>query len=306
MTETASARVTSAAPTARRGDAAALWALVLVASPVSELVVNAVTGAVPPWLIWFRIAVLAVVVAAGQYSPRVRILRGFALGYLYVLVVVALLAVLRGLDVYQAAVAGGGFRRAQMFGLGSAIAMVIPAAVWCRRQRDRFYFRVGDPNALVRRLHDDRPTPVRWSIVAPVFAVVAAVVAWLFVTNTGEPVPGSWDMVPWAILFATLNSFFEEFVSRIVLVGATLPAFGKTHAVLVSATIFAIGHWNGLPAGVLGVLMTFALGYVTAKALVETRGLLVPWVMHMVPDCVLFYSWGIGAVAHVTLGGMQP
>jgi membrane protease YdiL (CAAX protease family) len=101
----------------------------------------------------------------------------------------------------------------------------------------------------------------------------------------------------------SLNAFFEEFVSRIVLVGATLPVFGKTQAVLVSATIFAIGHWNGLPAG---VLMTFALGYVTAKALVETRGLLVPWVMHVVPDCVLFYSWGIGAVAHVTLGGMRP
>jgi membrane protease YdiL (CAAX protease family) len=310
MSEAAIVRAAPAERVARKGDAAALWALIVVVSPVSEIAVNAAIGAVPPWLIWLRIAILAAVVVAGQSSSRlrvvrvVRVLRGFALGYLYMLLVAALMTLSRELDVYRAAVAQG-FTRAQLFAFGSAIALSIPFVAWCWRRRDRFYLRAGNPNAPVLRFHDDWPTPLRWSLFAPVFAVVAAAVTWLFVTNTGEPVPHSWAMVPWAVFFAFLNSFFEELLHRVVLVGATLPAFGKTHAVLASATIFAVGHWNGLPAGVLGVLMTFALGYVAARALVETRGIAVPWVMHWAPDCVLFYFWGIGSVAHATLGGMH-
>ena len=44
------------------------------------------------------------------------------------------------------------------------------------------------------------------------------------------------------------------------MVGAVQPNFGARHAILVSAFTFGIGHWNGLPAGAAGVLMTFALG----------------------------------------------
>jgi len=94
----------------------------------------------------------------------------------------------------------------------------------------------------------------------------------------------------------------EEFGFRNILLAALEPTFGAEQAALVSAFIFAIGHWNGLPAGVLGVLMSVALGYVAAKAMLETRGMFWPWFMHVVPDCVLYYYWASGAVSHGQMG----
>jgi membrane protease YdiL (CAAX protease family) len=109
-------------------------------------------------------------------------------------------------------------------------------------------------------------------------------------------------MVPWAVLFAAINAFGEEFLYRNALVPAVQANFGTQQALVVSAAIFGIGHWNGLPAGPVGVLMTVVLGYITGKAMVETKGTFWPWFMHTLPDCVIFYYWGIGAVAHRTVG----
>ena len=91
-----------------------------------------------------------------------------------------------------------------------------------------------------------------------------------------------------------------------MLIGALGPGFGARQGGLVGAFIFGIGHWNGLPAGVLGVLMTFALGILTGAAMVQTRGMFCSWLIHFIPDCVLFYAWGIGSVAHATIGAGHP
>ncbi len=105
-----------------------------------------------------------------------------------------------------------------------------------------------------------------------------------------------------AVLLAAINAFEEEFLNRNLLVGAVRTGFGSAHAVAAAAFIFGVGHWNGLPAGVLGVLMTLTLGAVTGTAMVQTRGMFWSWFMHFVPDCVLFYYWGIGSVVHATTG----
>ena len=100
----------------------------------------------------------------------------------------------------------------------------------------------------------------------------------------------------WAPVLAMINSLVEELVARNSLLSALEPHFGARQAIFASAVIFGIGHWNSLPSGALGVLMTSALGYFAAKAMIETRGMFWSWFMHVVPDCVIFYYWGIGAL----------
>ena len=105
-------------------------------------------------------------------------------------------------------------------------------------------------------------------------------------------------MTAWAVLFAAVNAFGEEFVNRSLFIGAVRTDFGTGHAVVVSAAIFGINHWNGLPGGATGVLMTLALALVAGRSMVDTKGSFWPWFMHALPDCVLFYYWGIGSVGH--------
>jgi membrane protease YdiL (CAAX protease family) len=173
---------------------------------------------------------------------------------------------------------------------------MIPALVWCSRRPEPFFLHVG---SLSEPLH---PFRVRWSVVAPIFSLVAALCAWVFVGFTGTAVSNSWQMVPVAVMLAAINAFEEEFLNRNLLVGAVRTNFGPVHAVAVGAFIFGLGHWNGLPAGILGVLMTLALGVVTGTAMVQTKGMFWSWFMHFLPDCVLFYYWGIGSVVHSTIG----
>jgi membrane protease YdiL (CAAX protease family) len=272
----------------------ALWGLIVIVSPASEIACQMLFGAVASWLIGFRIGVLVAVLIAGILVRSLRRLRPFSLAYLLQLIAVAVGKIARGSSLYIA-VAGWGFSASEFLLLSILFVVIAPALWWCARQ-DGFFVRIGNLSEFVR------PLSLRWVVVAPVFAVVSALCAWAFVAYTGSTIAKSWSMVPVAVGFAAINAFEEEFLNRSILIGAVQPDFGAVQAVLVGAFIFGIGHWNGLPAGVLGVLMTFALGAVTGTAMVQTKGMFWSWFMHFLPDCVLFYYWGIGSVAHATVG----
>jgi membrane protease YdiL (CAAX protease family) len=272
-----------------------LWVLIAVVSPISEIACQVALGSVPGWLIWARIFVVIVVVVAGTRWDSLAVLRPFAFAYLIQLLAVALGHIARNSRTYTL-MAARGFGWSELFLASVVFAIMIPAWVWCSRRPDRFFLHLGNLCAPFR------PFRVRWSVGAPVFSLVAALCAWVFVAFTGTAGSKSWAMVPGAVMLAAVNAFEEEFLNRNLLVGAVRTNFGPIHAVAVGAFIFGVGHWNGLPAGLPGVLMTLTLGMVTGTAMVQTEGMLWSWFMHFVPDCVLFYYWGIGSVAHSTIG----
>lgn len=272
-----------------------LWVLIAVVSPTSEIACQVALGSVPGGLIWFRIFVLIAVAAAGTRWEALAVLRPFAFAYLLQLVCVAGAHIARNSRLYTL-ISAGGFGWSELFLASVLFAVIGPALVWCSRRPDRFFLHVGSLSEPLR------PFRVRWSVVAPVFSLVAALCAWVFVAFTGTAVSKSWAMAPVAVMLAAINAFEEEFLNRNVLVGAVRTNFGPVHAVAVGACIFGVGHWNGLPAGFLGVLMTLTLGVVTGTAMVQSKGMFWSWFMHFVPDCVLFYYWGIGSVAHSTIG----
>jgi membrane protease YdiL (CAAX protease family) len=272
-----------------------LWVLIALVSPISEIACQAALGSVPDWLIWARIVVVIIVAVAGTRWDSLAVLRPFAIAYLIQLLAVALVHIARNSRTYTL-MAARGFGWSELLLSSVVFAIMIPALVWCSHSPERFFLHPGNLCAPVR------PFRVRWSVVAPVFSLVAALCAWGFVGYTGTAVTKSWEMVPQAVMLAGVNAFEEEFLNRSLLVGAVRTNFGPIQAVAIGAFIFGVGHWNGLPAGVPSVLMTLALGMVTGTAMVQTEGMLWSWLMHFVPDCVLFYYWGIGSVAHSTIG----
>jgi membrane protease YdiL (CAAX protease family) len=246
--------------------------------------------------VFARIAILVAVLIGGNISGSLRALRAFSLAYLLQLIVVACVQFAPTTLVYGRNAETHGFVGGQLVLLTVILALITPAIIWCA-SKPQFFLRVGDLRACVCG------QSIRWSVVAPAFAAINAICAGVFVEATGISAAASWRIAVWAVVFASVNAFEEEVLYRNVLLGAVRNQYGSQQAMLVSALIFGIGHWNGLPAGVVGVLMTVALGLITARAMLDTRGLFWPWFMHFVPDCVLFYSWGIGAVGHGTIDG---
>ena len=62
-----------------------------------------------------------------------------------------------------------------------------------------------------------------------------------------------------------------------VLLARLAPVVGTGQALLVTSTLFGIGHWFGHPSGASGVLMAGFAGYVWGRSVLDTRGFFWAW-----------------------------
>jgi membrane protease YdiL (CAAX protease family) len=263
------------------------WILIAAATPLSEIAAQFLLGEQPPYLLAIRVAALA---GAAFSTP----FRTFSIIYAVELVLGRLLIGSMATDIHG----GSGFVASQLRAFQFDfvfVALVLALAARLCGGRRAIYFQIGDLKAPI-----DLPglKRVSWRFAAPAVGLASAAIALVYVVIEGSAVPNSLSIALWAVPFACANALLEESIYRSALIPALLPDFGAGTAVFVSAAIFGLGHWNGLPYGLPGVLLTFLLGAITAKAMVDSRGILWPWLIHMLPDCVMFYYWGLGTVAH--------
>jgi membrane protease YdiL (CAAX protease family) len=102
--------------------------------------------------------------------------------------------------------------------------------------------------------------------------------------------------LPLILVLAAMNAFSEELNYRAALLAPLYPVVGKTHSILLTAVFFGLGHFYGVPYGIIGVLMATLLGYLLSKAMVETQGFFWPWFIHFWQDVAIFSFMAIGAV----------
>lgn len=273
-----------------------LWGVIIVVSPSSEVIFQIAAGAVPAWLPWARIAVLIAVYAAGIWLVELRALRHFCIAYGFTLAAVtALGGASGGLLASHGFISG--MLRLQLIDIGIAATLLV--LIWrLHGRRDRIYFGIGKLTATfgpswLRIGH----LPLRWRLAGPLIGIGGGVCVLAYVRYTGLPVANPKPMlVLWALLIAAMNAFAEESTWRNGLLSSLEPHFGARQAILASAVMFGVGHWNSLPYGVTGVVMTMTLGYFAAKAMIETKGMFWSWFMHFIPDCVIFYYWAMGTL----------
>jgi len=93
--------------------------------------------------------------------------------------------------------------------------------------------------------------------------------------------------LPWILLFALTNSFGEEMIFRLGIVSPLSGAMPPNRIFLVSAILFGIPHYAGMPNGPVGVLMAGILGFVLAKSMYETKGFFWAWAIHFLQDVLI-------------------
>jgi membrane protease YdiL (CAAX protease family) len=182
--------------------------------------------------------------------------------------------------------------------LGVAFAVI--AFLWLiKRDRSKFFLVKGQLDAPIQ--------PVwwlgiglgkSWRTFGWIFAIVAGLVV-LIPTVLGLRFSSvilqrALLLLPAMILFAAINAFNEEIYFRASLL-STLPAVvGKNHALWMNMVLFGLNHYlYGSPPGVIGSLMTGFLAWLLGKSILETKGLWWAWLMHFVPDVVIFASYAI-------------
>ncbi|MBD3275476.1 MAG: CPBP family intramembrane metalloprotease [Candidatus Marinimicrobia bacterium] len=155
------------------------------------------------------------------------------------------------------------------------------------------YFRLGDLNATAGQVPWLGITEGdSWLEVGLSFAGIVTIATGLFMFLTVRSEGGSWSVIlqifPWILFFSLTNSFAEEIIFRFTLVSpldGTLPA---AHIMLLSAALFGVPHYFGMPKGVIGVLMAGFLGWLLAKSVLETHGIFWAWSIHFIQDVVIF------------------
>jgi hypothetical protein len=170
------------------------------------------------------------------------------------------------------------------------------------RKRADFFLAKGKIDAPVepsRLLGMKKAEP--WTRIGSIFAVVFASATFVYLMLSATPSLDTFiralPLIPAALLIAVINSFNEEFTLRAAPISELLSAVGKKQALMMTTVLFGLGHFYGVPSGLLGVLLSSFLGWFLGKSMLETKGFFWAWLIHFLPDAFIFTFFAFSAIA---------
>jgi hypothetical protein len=170
-----------------------------------------------------------------------------------------------------------------------------------KMKRQSFFLVKGKINAPVepsKIIGLKEPKP--WTKIGPIFVVVFGIGTFLSLLLSSHPSLGTFmqalPLIPVAILIAGINAFNEEFTLRAAPLSKLSPALGKQNSLWITTLFFGLGHFYGVPSGVLGVILSSFLGWFLGKSLLETKGFFWAWLSHFCSDIFIFTFAAMAAV----------
>ena len=155
--------------------------------------------------------------------------------------------------------------------------IIISALFVLKKRREAFFLIKGDTNA--------RLEPVKWLGIKPgerwnktgwVLAIFISLGTLTFLILAGRPpmdlVLQAMPFLPAILLAAALNAFNEEMTYKASFLSILEEPLGSRQSLWLMAAYFGLGHYYGVPYGIIGVLMAGFLGWLLGKSMLETRG----------------------------------
>lgn len=164
-----------------------------------------------------------------------------------------------------------------------------------------FFLRAGDLAAPMRRIRWlGVKEGTRWSRFGLLATIAISGGTLLFLVLAGTPSPDlivrALPLLPVVLVAAAVNAFYEEVTWKASFLSVLEQPVGRGQALLMVAAFFGINHYYGVPYGVVGVLMAFALGWLLGRSMLETRGLFWAWVIHFCQDVLIFGFLAVGSI----------
>jgi len=123
---------------------------------------------------------------------------------------------------------------------------------------------------------------------AIIISLVTFVIIYLQLIRDKKISRENWRFFYWVVIFALMNSFTEEMITRFSVVALLDSIIPLSYIYLVSAFIFGTVHYFGTPGKIPGVLLAGFLGWFLAKSIGETQGIFWAWIIHFLQDVVIF------------------
>jgi membrane protease YdiL (CAAX protease family) len=255
-------------------------------------------------MFWAKAAFLAVFFGLTRLSKAIRPLWQYALVLFTLFVALGLTSLLRGTTWFQGRFnyRGVSFFRgyAALMILDILVALAVIAVLWFMKRDRRAFF-------LVKGRMDATVEPIRWLgikagkswrtfswIFAGVAALAVAVPTVIGIAPSGSTLLKALPLLPACVLLAAVNAFTEEAYFRCSLLSTLHDVIGKTHTLLLTLVFFGLSHWlYGSPPGLVGFSMVGFLAWIMGRSMLETKGLLSPWMIHFFPDVVVFMSYAL-------------
>jgi membrane protease YdiL (CAAX protease family) len=131
-----------------------------------------------------------------------------------------------------------------------------------------------------------------WNRVGRNFAIIVSMVTGIFIylnVARGQTIESEHvRFLPFIFLFAIMNAFTEEAITRLSLVTVLHGLVPSAVIYIASALLFGIPHYFGVPGGVVGAIMAAFLGWLLSKSIVETQGMFWAWLIHFLQDVIIF------------------
>jgi len=179
--------------------------------------------------------------------------------------------------------------------------VMIAALVLMKKKRRDFYLVRGDTAAPVEPIRWLGVKPgERWNKFGAWLTVFISLGTLTFLVVAGRPpldiVIKALPFLPAVLLAAALNAFNEEVTYKASLLSVLEGPVSERQALYMVAAFFGIGHYYGVPYGVVGVVLAGFLGWILARSMQETKGLFWAWFIHFWQDVWIFSFMAIGAI----------
>jgi membrane protease YdiL (CAAX protease family) len=285
---------------------AVAWTATLLVSLLPDILFKELSGNLPAWLYAAKVGLIVILLLASLSWKRLRPL------WLFFAVLLAVFVLQWGVDRFYGALAyrtwfigadafvkDVGMVQIQRATTGVLLVLVMLILV---RRFDRFFLVKGKLDAPAAPIPLITSKPVSWQILGPAIAGAMCLGLIVFTLAFGSlPSLGALKnvlpLLPFVLLFAASNAFGEEMLYRAPWLGALEGPAGPVHALLITAVYFGIGHFYGVPYGILGVVMAFIPGWLMGKAMLETRGFFWAWFIHLCMDTTIFFFIALGSIS---------
>jgi len=280
------------------------WVLTLLTTILPEVLLKEVLKMpVPDWLLWFKIASLVIVLLIGFWVSTFRPLQKYSLVLTALLLLEYGSALLRNTLWWKMLFAGNSFIASmtsqQILRVLSALLMV-GLLFLLFKKFSAFFVVKGDPKATASPIPLIMTRSTTWTKLGWILTLCISGGTGVFlVIGAGSSLPQLQKMLPFApfiLLFALMNSFAEEVSYRANLLATLTPEFARKDALLMSAAMFGMQHYYGVPYGLVGVIMAGILGWLLGKSMLETKGIAWAWGIHFCQDVLIFTFMAVGSI----------
>lgn len=282
------------------------WIVTLLTCALPNVLWQEITGAVPGWLFWARLGVLVCLVLAGSIWKVVSRLRPYVVMLLVLTLAEHMPSLVGRIPQWQNWFGGPApsfvtlMLETQILRLGIALIMLAGLLMMYHDRSDFF---------LVKGRLDAPVKPVRWLGVSGserwsrfgrilTFCISGGTLAFLLIAAqpSTTALTRVFPLVPALLVLAAMNAFSEELNYRAALLAPLHRVVGARQALLMTAVFFGIGHFYGVPYGIIGVLMAGFLGWLLGKSMLETRGFFWAWFIHFWQDVLIFTFMALGSI----------